>query len=365
MRLKEKTMSLDSSLDLFRNPIPGAEDNSVIRAVDWIFRGVGQVVFQSNWLSGILILVAIGVNSPVYLVAALLGTIVSTYTAVLFKMDRGLINAGLLGFNGTLAGIGINFYMSQNSTPGDWPNLQLYLLIVLASALSTVVLSTLASLLGTRSVPTLTAPFVFASWLMLFSVYSFTGFEPGELLGVRDVGPLTETASYTWETFFNGTFKGVGEIFFQDNALTGIIMAVGVFANTRIGGLMCVGGPAIAALVAMAAGADEGAINLGLYGFNASLTAIALGGFFFVFNGMGALYTLFGIVVTTFVWPAIGTVLAPIGMPTFTFPFVLTTWIFLLAKPGFAAIRAVAPADATYPEDNYRRWKANTLAAGY
>jgi urea transporter len=358
-------MSLDTSLDLFRDPIPGAASNPTIRALDWILRGVGQVVFQSNWLSGIVILIAIGVNSPVYLVAAVLGTIVSTYTAVLFKMDRGLIDAGLLGFNGTLAGIGINFYMSQDSTPGNWPDLQLYLLIVLAAALSTVVLSMLASLLGSRSVPTLTAPFVFASWLMLFSVYSFTGFEPGELLGVREIAPLTETAGYTWETLFNGTFKGIGEIFFQDNALTGIIMAIGVLVNSRIGALMCVGGPAIAALVAMAAGADEGAINLGLYGFNAALTAIALGGFFFVFNAMGALYTLFGVVVTTFVWPAIATVLAPIGMPTFTFPFVLTTWIFLLAKPGFAAIRAVAPADATYPEHNYRRWKAGTLAAGF
>lgn len=358
-------MSLDSSLDMFRDPIPGAETNSAIRALDWILRGVGQVVFQSNWLSGILILVAIGVNSPVYLVAAILGTVVSTYTAVLFKVDRGLIDAGLLGFNGTLAGIGLNFYMSQDLTKGDWPDLQLYLLIVLGAAFSTVILSALASLLGSRSVPTLTAPFVFASWLMLFGVYAFTGFEPGVTLTPRFPAALTETAGYTFETFFNGTFKGVGEVFFQDNAITGIIMTVGVFVNTRIGGLMCMGGPALAALIAMAAGADEGTINAGLFGFNASLTAIALGGFFFVFNSMGALYTLFGVVVTTFVWPAFGTLLAPIGMPTFTFPFVLTTWLFLLAKPGFAAVRAVAPADATYPEDNYRRWKTDKLAPGY
>lgn len=358
-------MTLDRALDMFRDPIPGAETNSAVRAVDWILRGVGQVVFQSNWLSGILILLAIGVNSPVYLVAAVLGTVVSTYTAVLFKVDRGLINAGLLGFNGTLAGIGLNFYMSNDVTNGDWPDLQLYLLIVLASAFSTVLLSALASLLGSRSVPTLTAPFVFASWLMLFGVYAFTGFEPGVLLNPSTPGALTETAGYTFETFFNGTFKGVGEIFFQDNAVTGIIMAVGVLVNSRIGALMCVGGPAIAALVAMAAGADEGAVNAGLYGFNASLTAIALGGVFFVFNRMGALYALFGVIVTTFVWPAIATVLTPIGMPTFTFPFVLTTWIFLLAKPGLAAVRAIAPADSTYPEDNYRRWKADTLAVGF
>lgn len=322
-------------------------------------------MFQSNWLSGLLILVAIGVNSWVYLVAALLGTIVSTYTAVALKVDRGLIDAGLLGFNGCLAGIGINFYMSNDVTNGDWPDLQLYLYIALAAAFSTVIFSAIGSLLGGRHVPALTAPFVFASWLMLFAVYAFKGFEPGALLVPGSPVPLTETASYTFETFFNGTFKGIGEIFFQDNWITGVIMAIGIFVNSRIGGLMVVAGPAIAALVAMAAGADEGSINAGLYGFNAALTAIALGGFFFVFNTMGAIYTLFGVVVTTFVWPAVAVVLTPIGMPTFTFPFVLTTWIFLIAKPGFPAVRAVAPGDATYPEHNRLRWKAGVLPAGF
>ncbi len=142
-------------------------------------------------------------------------------------------------------------------------------------------------------------------------------------------------------------------------------MALGVLLNTRIGALMCVGGSAIAALIAMAAGADEGAINSGLYGFNASLTAMALGGLFFVFNKMGALYALFGIFVTTFAWPAVVLALAPTGMPTLTFPFVLTSWLFLLAKPGLAAVRSVAPPDATYPEDIYRRWKADKLGPGF
>jgi|GEM_PF-70066 len=148
-------------------------------------------------------------------------------------------------------------------------------------------------------------------------------------------------------------------------ALAGLIMAIGVFVNTRIGGLMTVAGSAIAACIAMLWGASEGAINAGLFGFNASLTAIALGGFFFVFDGMGILYTLLGIIITTFTWPAISTLFSPMGMPTLTFPFVLVTWFFLLAKPGLAAVRAVAPANSTYPEDNLRRHRSGELAPGY
>lgn len=355
-------MAIDGILEVFRDPIPGSERNPAIRAVDWVLRGVGQVVFQGNWLSGLVILVAIAVNSWVYLVAALLGTIVSTFTAVLLRMDRSLVNAGLLGFNGCLAGIGLNFYMSNNVTNGDWPNLQLYLYMVLAAAFSTVVMGALGSLLGSRGTPVLTAPFVFATWLLMFAVYSFAGFEPGALLVPGVPAPLGETTAYTAETVFNGTFKGIGEIFFQDNAITGIIIGLGILINTRVGGLMCVGGSLLAALLAMAAGAAEATINAGLFGFNAALTAIALGGFFFVLNRSGILYALFGVVVTVFLWPSIGLVLTPIGMPTLTFPFVLVTWLFILAKPAFPAVTPVAPADATHPEDNYRRWKAEILA---
>lgn len=208
-------MSLDNSLDVFRQPIPGSRDKPAIRALDWVLRGVGQVVFQSNWLTGIFILVAIGVNSIPYLVAAILGTLVSTGAALLFKVDRGLIDGGLLGFNGCLAGIGINFYLSKDFIHGEWPDLQLYGLIVLTAAFSTILLSALSSLLGSRSVPTLTAPFVFATWLMLFSVHAFTGFDSaGTLLAPSVPRQLTETAPYTLWTLFNGTLKGVGEIWF-------------------------------------------------------------------------------------------------------------------------------------------------------
>lgn len=210
----DPSRSLDELLDVFRRPIPGAAENPAIRALDRVLRGVGQVVFQGNWFTGIFVLIAIGVNSIPYLVAAILGTVVSTYTAVVFKVERGLIDAGLLGFNGCLAGIGINFYLSKDFTNGEWPDLQLYGLIVLAAAFSTIVMSALSSLLRSRSVPALTAPFVFASWLMLFAVHAFTGFDSaGTLLTPSTPGQLTETAPYTFGTFFNGTFKGSARSF--------------------------------------------------------------------------------------------------------------------------------------------------------
>ena len=49
--------------------------------IDAVLRGLGQVVFQNNSLTGLLVLLAISVNSFVYAGAALFGAVVSTYTA--------------------------------------------------------------------------------------------------------------------------------------------------------------------------------------------------------------------------------------------------------------------------------------------
>ena len=78
------------------------------------FRGVGQVMFQSNALSGVLMLIGIGCNSMIMCFFGLLGTIISTLTAIALKYDRENIENGLYGFNGTLVAIAVPCFMPIN-----------------------------------------------------------------------------------------------------------------------------------------------------------------------------------------------------------------------------------------------------------
>src|SRR6266516_523192 len=55
-------------------------------------------------------------------------------------------------------------------------------------------------------------------------------------------------------------------------------------------------------------------------------------------------------IISALVFAAIGVFLAPIGMPALTAPFVLVTWIFLLAKAGFKALVPVGLADVSTAE---------------
>ena len=90
--------------------------------------------------------------------------------------------------------------------------------------------------------------------------------------------------------------------------------------------------------------------------------AAYLGGFFLVLTWRSFLYTLFGIVVTTWLWASVAIFLKPIGMPVLTSTFVLVTWLMLIGAQGFKALIPVLPPDATTPEDNRRRYLSGPAA---
>lgn len=74
-------------------------------------RGLGQVMFQNNAVSGLLMLVGIACNSWLLALLALLGNFVGTVTAFFSGYSKEDIEDGLYGFNGTLVGIAVGVFM--------------------------------------------------------------------------------------------------------------------------------------------------------------------------------------------------------------------------------------------------------------
>lgn len=60
----------------------------VIQLLDWIFRGVAQVMFVNNPLSGLLITSGLLLQNPWWALNGLLGTLVSTVSAILLRQNR-------------------------------------------------------------------------------------------------------------------------------------------------------------------------------------------------------------------------------------------------------------------------------------
>jgi len=346
------SQSQSSVLDAYR-------DHPTLGFVDWCLRGVGQVVFQNNPLSGLIILGALFFNSWIYGAICILGVVASTAMAVLLRADRGLIRDGLFGFNGALVGLALVAFTSASFRTGAVPSVHMTIYIIFAAAMTCVTFQAIGTLLGTHKVAALTAPFVLIGWLFLFAVLKFAAIEAGPLAKPVSPDQYDAAVAYVLPTWYMGIGNAIGQIFFQDNWISGYLIIIGIAVNSRISAGMALIGAATAALVAVIFGGPEGAIRDGLFGYNAALTAIALGGFFLVMTWRSFLYTLFGIVVTTWLWASIAIFMKPIGMPVLTSTFVLVTWLMLLGQYGFKALVPVPPAEATTPEDNRERYLAS------
>ncbi len=335
-------------------------DHPTFGFADWVLRGIGQVVFQNNPISGGVILGAIFYNSWIYGIVCLFGTVISTLTALWLKADKGMIKDGLFGFNGALIAIALVAYTSKDFTHGNLPNGYLWLYIVLSAAFTSVLVPAFGAILGPHKVPGLTMPFVLATWFFLGALLQFGTIDVSDALKPTSPSDFTgPRPDYTWITWFHGITMGIAEIFFQDNWVTGVIMLIGIAINTRVGALMALMGSTVAVAVAVTYGAHDEAIRDGLFGYNAALTAMALGGLFSLLTLPGIVYTLIGVLVTARVWASLGIFLEPTGMPVLTSAFVFVTWLMLLAEKGFTALVSIPPAEATTPEDNLARYKAS------
>lgn len=331
-------------------------EKSIAAFGDHVLRGIGQVVFQNNPVSGLIILGALLFNSWIYCAICLLGAVVSTLTAQILEADDGLVADGLFGFNGALVGLALVAFTSADFRVGTVPSIHMFVYIVFAAAMTSVVFSAISALLQPYKVAALTMPFVLVGWLFLFAVLKFANIEAGPLAKPVSPDQYDVASAYVLPTWYMGIGNAIGQIFFQDNWIAGYLILLGIAVNSRISAGMALLGASLAATTAAVFGGPEGAIRDGLFGYNAALTAIALGGFFLVLTWQSFIYTLFGIVVTTWLWASVAIFLKPIGMPVLTSTFVLVTWLLLIGGHGFKALIPVLPSSAKTPEDNRRRY---------
>lgn len=263
-------------------------------------RGIGQVMFQDNAFSGILMLVGIAMASWQMALLALAGNIIGTLTAYVSGYDRNDIHDGLYGFNGTLVGIAVGVFLSVNA----WS----VLIMAMASVLSAWIVR-LFSIQDKFS--GFTAPFILATWVMLALV---RWCYPSLLL------PVSISTVAGEPDFFQAFCMNVGQVMFQGGTvLAGLFFLLGITVNSRTNALYTVFGATLPIFVALLMGVDCNPINAGLLGYNGVLCAIALG----------------DMTVKSFVAATIGIILSILmqyggmllGATTLTAPFVVSTWM--------------------------------------
>jgi urea transporter len=156
--------------------------------------------------------------------------------------------------------------------------------------------------------PTYTTPFIVTTWA---------------LVAVADAMHLAHTALPPPPNYLDissALFEGLSEGFLQANRVTGLFFLAGLAVSNWRHAVLALVGSVCGTLVGIYHSDPAGNVSIGIYGYNASLAAIAL----YLWR-KSLLIPLLGVFISTPI-----TEYFPLtGLPTLTAPFVLACWIVI------------------------------------
>lgn len=272
-------------------------------------RGIGQVMFQNNAFSGLLMFIGLLCNSWQMALLAVAGNVVSNALAYGWPCDREAIKDGLYGFNGTLVGLALGALMLPDV------GLLLVFSFLLVGSLLSVGFVRLFRYWG--KLPGYTAPFILSVWLLLAANHLLF---PDNALPHAFLSEPEQQADLFRAFSFN-----LGQVMFQGKAvLSGLFFLAAIFVNSRRDAFYTVWGALLPLATVLLPGIGITDFNAGMIGYNGVLCAIALGGDSW----------------KSFCWATVSVLLSialqlggmHAGIVTLTAPFVLSVWIVLLIR---------------------------------
>ncbi len=269
-------------------------------AVDWIklvLRGIGQVMFQGHAVTGLLFLIGIAFASPLMGLGALIGAVIGPVVARILRYDEADIHDGIYGFNACLVGIAAFFFFQPGVTE--------FLLLLAACAVSTPVTWAMRRFLP---FPTYTTPFIVTTWVM---------WGIGGAMGLPTVVLPPSPNSLN---MVSAIVEGLSEVFLQASIVTGVLFYAGLAVSDWRHATMALMGSVVGTMVGLHHADAPGDITIGIFGYNATLAAIAL----YLWRP-SILIPLLGAMIST----AIAEFFPLTQLPTLTAPFVLACWVVL------------------------------------
>ncbi|NXE93812.1 UT2 protein, partial [Menura novaehollandiae] len=319
----------------------------MIQFIDWVLRGLSQVMFINNPLSGLIILSGLLLQNPWWTLTGCVGTVVSTLTALLLGQDRSAIAAGLYGYNGVLVGL----LMAIFSAEGDY-HWWLLLPVALVSMTCPIFTSALSVVFSKWDLPVLTLPFNLALTLYLAASGPHNLFFPTTV-----VHPATAAPNITWADaeitmLLQSVPVGVGQVYGCDNPWTGGIFLIGLFISSPLICVHAVIGSAAGMLAGLSLATPFSQIYSGLWGYNSSLSCAAIGGMFYALTWQSHLLAMACALFSAYLGAAVTHILSVFGVPSGTWSFCLSALTFLLMTTNHSAIYKLPLSKVTYPEAN-------------
>ncbi|KAI4790962.1 hypothetical protein KUCAC02_034288 [Chaenocephalus aceratus] len=270
----------------------------VVQLLDWVLRGVAQVMLLNNPISGLLIVGGLFLQNPWWAVNALVGTFISTVSALLLGQNRGAVSAGLHGYSGTLVGMLMAVVSAKGAGTGGF-------------------------CCQTCSCPCC------ARWSPVLCPHC---------------------------SLFLSVPVGVSQVYGCSSPWTGGVFLLALLLCSPKSCFHAVCGSAAGMLAGLALAAPHQDIYSGLWGYNSVLSCIAIGGgVFYVLTWQTHLLAVFCAFFCAYMNAAVCNVLSVLALPAASWSFSLSTLIFLLMSSEIRAICRVPPSVVSRPEEETRR----------
>jgi len=270
------------------------------------FKGIGQIMLQENFITGILFSIGILIGDFWMGVAVILASLVATLLATFLQYPTDAVLEGLYGFNAALVGAAALLFLKSD----HWIT---WLIVILGAVLATL----LFQFFRRQKLNVFTLPFILTTWMFLFLIHTLFP----EL--------LVTTASKNLNSF-NWIFvliKGFGQVIFQDQLIPCIFFAIALGNATPKGAVYGIIASGFASLLAWLLDAPIDVIGSGIFGFNAVLCVLVFANKHLKNVSWALLSVLLALVIQY--------IFRYLKLPELTFPFVAASIITLEIKKRF------------------------------
>lgn len=289
-------------------------------AIRIVLKNISQVLLLNNAWTGLFILLGLFIGSWKMGVMALIASVIALLLAKRTNYSEEEINTGLSGFNPVLTAIALTLFLVPK-----WYSL---IIILVAIIITMPIGSAFREFFKPFGVPMLTMPYVFVSWLILLMSFQFKFVNADVNILPNAIQEIQFSGHHI--QFINAFLSGFSEIFLLKSVLAGTLILIGIFIASRKAGVYAIVANLIGFLAVIVLGANHDQINEGLFGYNVILTVLALG-IAFRTRIQRPISIVLGILLTVVIHAGMTTLLTPYGLPVFTLPFIIATWIMLFA----------------------------------
>jgi urea transporter/murein DD-endopeptidase MepM/ murein hydrolase activator NlpD len=297
-------------------------------------------------------------------ISGLLAVILAVVVAESLGFDKTQLRQGNLTFNALITGIGLGTFFD--------PGLVFFALLALSGLMTLMLSVAFSGWLYKYGLPFLSIPFVLTFWLILlpYSTYENLGLTHRNIFWINEMyavggNPLINLYQGIESLEINGMvniyLRSLSSVLFQDNLITGIIIAVALLVSSRILFSLSIVGFLSAYSFAFFTGSENVIVTYYNIGANFMMIAFAIGGFFIIPSKYSYLWTILLVPLTSLVLIFLIKLFGYLQLPVFSLPYAIVAIIFIY----FLKLRSkeksliLTPVQHYSPEKNLYSWLNN------